>query len=120
MNSQVYRLIKLKSTVATVSYEAEILVQKAGVTTQVVCNKLYGQYYLLKAPELNVRTDVNELSGLINTYSGRKHLKPILTKEIQYQRITHHRDATVRHELYLGKNLTVQKMTDNLSLLLGK
>ena len=80
---------------------------------------MYGHYYLLTAPELNVGTDVNELRGLINTYSGRKHLKTILTKEIQYQRITHQRDATVRHELYLVKSLTVQKMTDNLSLLLG-
>ena len=42
----------MKSTVATVSYEAGILVQKAGVTTQVVCNKLHGHYYLLTVPEL--------------------------------------------------------------------
>ena len=41
-------------------------------------------------------------------------------QEILYQRITltQQRDATVRHELYLVKNLTVQKMTDTLSLLL--
>ena len=42
----------MKSIVATVSYDAGILVQKAGATTQVVCNKLYGHYYLLKTPEL--------------------------------------------------------------------
>ena len=40
-------------------------------------------------------------------------------QEIQHQRITQQRDATVRHELYSVKSLTVQKMTDNLSLLLG-
>ena len=46
-------------------------------------------------------------------------LKTFLRQEIQYQRVTHHRDAKVRKDLYKVNNVSLEDMIKNLTVMLS-
>ena len=46
-------------------------------------------------------------------------MKTFLRQEIQYQRVTHHRDAEVRKDLYKVNNVSLQDMIENLTVMLS-
>ena len=46
-------------------------------------------------------------------------MKTFLRQEIQYQRVTHHRDAEVRKDLYKVNNVSLEDMIENLTVMLS-
>ena len=46
-------------------------------------------------------------------------MKTFLRQEIQYQRVTHHRDAEVRKDLYKVNNVSLEDMIKNLTVMLS-
>ena len=54
-------------------------------------------------PHKGLLTSVSELKVLIDAKSP--DLKTFLKQEIQYQRVTHHRDAEVRKDFYKVNNV---------------
>ena len=46
-------------------------------------------------------------------------MKTFLRQEIQYQRVTHHRDAKVRKDLYKVNNVSLEDMIKNLTVMLS-
>ena len=46
-------------------------------------------------------------------------MKTFLRQEIQYQRVTHHRDAEVRKDLYKVNNVSLEDMMENLTVMLS-
>ena len=46
-------------------------------------------------------------------------MKKFLRQEIQYQRVTHHRDAKVRKDLYKVNNVSLEDMIKNLTVMLS-
>ena len=61
-------------------------------------------------------TSISELNALVRQKSPE--LKPFLRQEIQYQRVTHPRDADIRRELYKVNKLTIDEMVENLTVIL--
>ena len=62
-------------------------------------------------------TSASELKVLIDAKSP--DLKTFLRQEIQYQRVTHHRDAKVRKDLYKVNNVSLEDMIKNLTVMLS-
>ena len=62
-------------------------------------------------------TSVSEIKVLIDAKSP--DLKTFLRQEIQYQHITHHRDAEVRKELCKVNNVSLEDMIENLTVMLS-
>ena len=46
-------------------------------------------------------------------------MKTFLRQEIQYQRVTHHRDAKVRKDLYKVNNVSLEDLIKNLTVMLS-
>ena len=46
-------------------------------------------------------------------------MKTFLRQEIQYQRVTHHRDAKVRKDLYKVNNVSLEDIIKNLTVMLS-
>ena len=46
-------------------------------------------------------------------------MKTFLRQEIQYQRVTHHRDAKVSKDLYKVNNVSLEDMIKNLTVMLS-
>ena len=46
-------------------------------------------------------------------------MKTFFRQEIQYQRVTHHRDAEVRKDLYKVNNVSLEDMIKNLTVMLS-
>lgn len=60
-------------------------------------------------------TTGREVNDLTKRYEGQEaEVKQILRQKIQYQRVTHRKDAVARAELYNVNKLTKEIMRDNL------
>ena len=62
-------------------------------------------------------TSVNEVKTLVQ--QNPKELKSFLRLEIQYQRVTHPRDAEARKDIYRVNKVTLEEMIENLVLILS-
>ena len=58
-------------------------------------------------------TSVNDLKVFIDAKSPDS--KTFLSEELQYQRVTHHRDAEVRKDLYKVNNVSLEDLIENLT-----
>lgn len=62
-------------------------------------------------------TTIDELKDLVRHQPPE--LKTCLRQELQYQRVTHQRDADVRKDLYKVNKTSVHEMIENLTIILG-
>ena len=62
-------------------------------------------------------TSVSELKVLIDANSP--DLKTFLRQEMQYQRVTHYRDAEVRKDLHKVNNVSLEDIIENLTVMLS-
>ena len=64
-------------------------------------------------------TDVKELYQILSKFSDRD-TKKFPRQEIQFQKAMHSRDSQERPSLYKINNLSIDQLTENLSVLLSK
>ena len=60
-------------------------------------------------------TSVSKLEVIIDAKSP--DLKTLLRQEIRHQRVTNHRDAEVRKDLYKVNNVSLEDMIENLTVM---